>query len=54
MLSSDFAASQKIPPKPIHCIVGHIDVVSVVDINDMMADGEHQATCECVVLFGYK
>jgi hypothetical protein len=51
LLSSDFAASRKIPPNHIPCIVVHIDGVNVVDINDLVFDGEHQVIGECVVLF---
>jgi hypothetical protein len=54
LLSNDFAASHKIPPKPFPCIVVSIDGVSAADINDLMIDGEYRATCECVVLFGCK
>jgi hypothetical protein len=54
LLSSDFAVGCKIPPNPIPCIVVRINGVSVVDINDLMIDGENRAICECVVLFGCK
>jgi hypothetical protein len=54
LLSSDFAARHIIPSNPISCIVVRIDGVTVVDMNDLMMDGEHRAIWECVVLFGCK
>jgi hypothetical protein len=41
LLSSDFAARHIIPSNPISCIVVRIDGVTVVDMNDLMMDGEH-------------
>jgi hypothetical protein len=54
LLSSDFAASHKIPPNLISCIIVCIDSISAVDMNDLMMDGEHRAIWECVVLLSYK
>jgi hypothetical protein len=43
LLSSDFTARCRIPLNPISCIAVCIDGVSVVDMNDLMMDGEHRA-----------
>jgi hypothetical protein len=54
LLSSDFAASRRIPPNLISCIVVHIEGLSTVDMNDLVMDEEQRAIWECVVLFGCK
>jgi hypothetical protein len=54
LLFRNFAATCRIPPKPIPCIVVRIDGVNAVVIKDLMIEGEHRATCECAVLFAYK
>jgi hypothetical protein len=41
LLSGDFAARCRIPLNHISYIAVHVDGVSVVDMNDLMIDGEH-------------
>jgi hypothetical protein len=51
-LSSDFAVSYSIPPKPMFSITVHIEGVNAVLMKNLISEGEHLATWECAARLG--